>query len=146
MNTLPNDIARCNGHYAEGWMRRLLVRLFRRDDGWVKSDLIAQDGQTIYGVRDKPGHEREVQDRWNRWTPESKAKFSVLPCFEEYHRRRFFTAVPFPPRVNGKMICELAADYQQNHPPTHAVHNPPNSFIEPPAAFDPNEQHNQPKP
>jgi hypothetical protein len=81
---------------GRGWMRRFLVRLFCRDDGWVKSELIAQDGQTIYGVRDKPGHEREVQDRWGRWKPQSQAKFSVLTCFEEYHRRRYFTAVPFP--------------------------------------------------
>ena len=63
---------------------------------WTESKLISADNSTIYTVRDCPGQEREILHAWrHEWTPISKAKFSVFPCFEDYHREKFKTAVPY---------------------------------------------------
>lgn len=88
-------------------MIQTICRLFRRPppQAWRESRLVSPDG-IIYIVRDAPGREREVCDApgrecevcdaWCRtWTPESRAQFSSLPCFEEYHRQQYRAARPY---------------------------------------------------
>lgn len=71
---------------------RLLTWLLRRTPRWVESELISLDGKRIYTVRDRPGEERQVQDKYGRWHPVSLAKFSSIPMWEDFHRERFMTA------------------------------------------------------
>jgi len=82
-------------------VRRKVLRLVP----WRESQLISRDGQIIYTVRDRPGQERQILLAWRReWTPVSEARFSLLPCFEDYHREKFETAIPYS--QNTSMMLE----------------------------------------
>jgi hypothetical protein len=75
---------------------RTVRRLVLRQVSWVESQLISRDGQTIYTVRDRTGSERQILHAMrHEWTPVGKAQFSTLPCFEDYHRKKFETAIPY---------------------------------------------------
>jgi len=74
-----------------------LMRFVRRHRPWVQSQLISRDGQMIYTVRDREGDERQVLHNQRGWVPVSAARFSMLPCFEDYHREKFETAIPYTP-------------------------------------------------
>ena len=77
-------------------MIRLLRSLFHRSPPWRESRLISLDGTTVYHVRDRDGEEQQIRHNWeNKWTPVSKARFSVLACYETYHKDKFNTAVPY---------------------------------------------------
>lgn len=68
----------------------------RKEKPWVVSKLMSVDKQTIYTVRDRDGDERQIQHpRTGEWNPVSKVMFSSWACYEEYHRERFMTAVPY---------------------------------------------------
>jgi hypothetical protein len=87
---------------------RTVRRLVLRSRPWVESQLISRDGTLIYTVRDRPGDERQILRAWrHEWTPISKATFSTLPCFEDWHRMMFQSAIPYsqnstPPLKDGK--------------------------------------------
>jgi len=55
----------------------------------------------IYTVREREGDERQVLHRRRGWEPVSAARFSMLPCFEDYHREKFETAIPYTPNDSG---------------------------------------------
>ena len=75
---------------------RTVRRHVLRSGPWRESQLISRDGQTIYTVRDREGEESQILHAWRRvWTPISKAQFSTLPCYEDYHREKFNTAIPY---------------------------------------------------
>lgn len=75
---------------------RTVRRLVLRPIPWRESQLISRDGQTIYTVRNRDGEERQIfHARQREWTPISKAQFSTLPCFEDYHREKFNAAIPY---------------------------------------------------
>ena len=74
-----------------------VVGCFRK---WKESKLISQDGQMVYIVRDREGEERQVLHRLRGWEPVSAARFSTLPCFEDYHREKFETAIPYKPNTS----------------------------------------------
>lgn len=76
-------------------MARLQKMMVMRPRPWRESRLISRDGTLVYVVRDRDGEERQVLQLSNKWVPISKAQFSILPCFEEYHRDLFNTAVPY---------------------------------------------------
>jgi len=77
---------------------RTIRRMVPRSRPWRESQLISRDGQTIYTVRDREGEERQILHAWRReWTPISQARFSTLPCYEDYHREKFSTAIPYTP-------------------------------------------------
>jgi hypothetical protein len=75
---------------------RTVRRLVLRSRPWRESQLISRDGTMIYTVRDRPGEERQILHAWrNEWTPISRATFSTLPCFEDWHRMMFQSAIPY---------------------------------------------------
>ena len=78
---------------------RTVRRLVLRPVPWRESQLISCDGQMIYTVRERDGEERQVLHRWRGWETVSKARFSTLPCFEDYHREKFNTAIPYTQNV-----------------------------------------------
>jgi len=74
-----------------------LMRFVRHPRHWVQSQLISSDGQMIYTIRDREGDERQVLNNKCGWEPVSAARFSLLPCFEDYHRHKLETAVRYTP-------------------------------------------------
>ena len=70
-----------------------LIKRLRRQS-WKQTELISRDGQRIYTVRDRDGHERQVLTPQGKWKPVSTVKFSLVECYEDYHRERFETAIP----------------------------------------------------
>jgi len=76
-----------------------LLRFVRRPRPWVQSQLISRDGQMIYTVRDREGDERQVLHNQRGWEQVSVARFSTLPCFEDYYRNKFETAVRYTPNA-----------------------------------------------
>lgn len=83
-----------------GWTKGAFTSVVRtvrrlRSRPWRESQLISQDGQMIYTVRERDGEERQVLHLWRGWEPVSTARFSTLPCFEEYHRQKFNAAIPY---------------------------------------------------
>lgn len=76
-------------------MRNIIHVFVRRPRPWVQSQLISRDGQMIYTVRDREGDERQVLHRHRGWEPVSMARFSTLPCFEDYHRNKFETSIRY---------------------------------------------------
>ena len=83
-------------------------RLVRRPRPWRESQLISRDGQMIYTVREREGDERQVLHNWRGWEPVSAARFSMLPCFEDYHREKFETAIPYTPNSGISEMEQLA--------------------------------------
>lgn len=81
---------------------RTVRRLVLRPVPWVESQMISRDGGLIYLVRDRPGEERQILHRWRGWEPVSRARFSTLPCFEDYHREKFETAIPYSQNAGGQ--------------------------------------------
>ena len=81
---------------------RTVRRLVLRPVPWVESQLISRDGQMIYTVRQRPGEERQILHCWRGWVPVSQARFSTLPCFEDYHREKFETAIPYSQNASGQ--------------------------------------------
>jgi len=77
-------------------------RFVRRHRPWVQSQLISRDGQMIYTVRDREGDERQVLHNQRGWEPVSTARFSLLSCFEDYHRNKFETAIRYTPNESMK--------------------------------------------
>jgi hypothetical protein len=91
---------------------RTVRRMVLRPVPWVESQLISRDGQMIYTVRDSPGKERQVRHAWrNEWKPVSKAKFSTLPCFEDWHRMMFQSSIPYS--QNARALAEERSDDSQ---------------------------------
>jgi len=88
---------------------RPVRRLVLRSRPWRESQLISRDGQTIYTVRDRDGDERQIlHARRREWTPISQARFSTLPCYEDYHREKFNTAIPYTHNAqhHAERACE----------------------------------------
>ena len=82
-------------------------RFVRRCHPWRESRLISRDGQMIYTVREREGDERQVLHRSRGWEPVSAARFSMLPCFEDYHREKFETAIRYTP---NQTLCNAQAE------------------------------------
>lgn len=76
-----------------------LRRLVRCVSPWHETRLISRDGQMIYTVRNRKGDEQQIRHaRRSEWTSISKARYSMIECFEDYHRDKFRTAVPYKPK------------------------------------------------
>lgn len=84
--------------------------LVRRPIPWVQSQLISLDGQMIYTVRDREGDEREVLHNQRGWEPVSMTRFSALPCFEDYHREKFETAIRYAPNDIIRRGCKTSPE------------------------------------
>ena len=84
----------------------MLDRFVRRPRPWVQSQLVSRDGQMIYTVRDREGDERQVLHNQHGWEPVSVARFSTLPCFEDYHRDKFYAATRYAPNARPNGLAE----------------------------------------
>jgi len=78
---------------------RLVRLLFPRRHKWEVIELVSRDGSLIYTVRDcKLCGTREIKHALRpQWTTFTSTQFSHLPCFEDWHREQYLTAVPLKP-------------------------------------------------
>lgn len=80
------------------WLRRI-VRL-SHIHRWKEQELISKDGALYYRVRDCRCGRREIAGAiTGRWSDVSKVKFSLLECFEDWHREQYMNATPREPNV-----------------------------------------------
>ena len=75
-------------------MFKFLKRLFRhRCRKWDQRTLVSADGQTFYRVRKcRACGLEQIQDFLGLWNDIKTFKFSIMPCFEEHHRKQFESA------------------------------------------------------
>lgn len=75
-------------------MFKFFKQLFRHKcRKWEHRTLVSADGQTFYPLRKcKSCGLEQIQDCMGRWSDLKTCSFSYLPCYEEYHRKRFETA------------------------------------------------------
>lgn len=75
-------------------MLKLVTRFFEEKPKWRYSTLISPS-KIVYQVRDAEGLERQIcSASTGEWTDESKAKFSHLEIYEDFHRTDYRKAVP----------------------------------------------------
>ena len=75
---------------------KFLAKLLPHRHRWVVSRRISTDGsRLIYTLRRCECGAVEIRNRHGVWSPVESARFSILECFEEYHRRAFENSVPF---------------------------------------------------
>lgn len=62
---------------------------FKKKPVYKVYQLVTPDN-LVYTVRDREGHEREIfHHSTGEWKKESETTFSLLPCFEDYHREQY---------------------------------------------------------
>lgn len=71
-------------------LNRLRERLFGHRHKWVYRERVSRDRKTLYFLRTcSLCDAEEISNRFGVWNDLKTARFSSVPQFEEYHRKRF---------------------------------------------------------